>query len=148
MFQLLWSPVHDTRSLLCQLTALCRGNPLVLYWGCVRFESRSGHQLYWGVSWFTSVPPGKWWDSTSIRPRPLPPTLFPIHPSPIILPYDAMRSRYWKRRYITHEPGCFRGYLPSLCLFATFDVCPLDQVGSRTWGVVLITLWFRLSSLS
>jgi hypothetical protein len=33
----------------------------------------------WGVSWVSSVPPGKFSGSISVRPRPLPSTYFPIH---------------------------------------------------------------------
>jgi hypothetical protein len=44
---------------------------LDLYFGGHRFESGPEQLLSWSYCWFTSVPAGKWRDSTSTRP-PLP----------------------------------------------------------------------------
>jgi hypothetical protein len=43
----------------------------------------------WGYSWSSSVPPGKFWDSVQIRPRPLPFTSSEIHYSLITIPLFA-----------------------------------------------------------
>jgi hypothetical protein len=45
--------------------------------------------FYPRFSWFFSASPGKFVDGTSIRPRPLPSEFFPIHYSPINLPFDG-----------------------------------------------------------
>jgi hypothetical protein len=57
----------------------CSGNARHLYSECAQFESRPWHWLCWGLSWSSSVLPGKFRDRTSIRPRPLPSESFPIH---------------------------------------------------------------------
>jgi hypothetical protein len=43
-----------------------------------------------GISWFSADPPGKCWDSTSIRPRPLPSKSFAIHYSLMIVPFEML----------------------------------------------------------
>jgi hypothetical protein len=60
-----------------------RGNALGLYSGGSRFESRLGRLLSWLRFLIVfSVLPGQCWDSTSIRPRPLPSKSFPnYHPT-------------------------------------------------------------------
>jgi hypothetical protein len=56
-----------------------------------QFESRSGHRLtYLRFLWFTSVPPGKYGSSASVRPAPLPSELFAVQDSPVILSSEAM----------------------------------------------------------
>jgi hypothetical protein len=54
-----------------------------------------GLNLGWDILtwflWFYSVPPDKFRDSTSIRPRPLPPKSSSIHHSFVIKPFDAMQ---------------------------------------------------------
>jgi hypothetical protein len=50
----------------------------------------------WGYSWFYLVPPGKSWNSTSIRPWPLPSKPFPTHHSSIIIPSGIIQSQFWK----------------------------------------------------
>jgi hypothetical protein len=59
-----------------------------------------------GFSCCSSVPPGKCWHNTSIRTIPFPSKSFQIHHSPIILPFDAMQSRYRQRRKISHKEIC------------------------------------------
>jgi hypothetical protein len=66
---------------------LLRGNIPDLYSVGARFESRPGHSLSWGSSWFSSRPPDKRRDNTYIKPWPLPSESFPIHPSS----YQPMR---------------------------------------------------------
>jgi hypothetical protein len=51
---------------------------------------------------FYSVPPRKCRDNTSMMPQPLPSKSFPIHHSPIILLFDAIRSSCWHRRSRNH----------------------------------------------
>jgi hypothetical protein len=66
------------------------GNPPDSYLGRARFDSRPEHLLSWlRISWFSSGPPGKCRDGTSIGPRPLPSKSFPVHHSSIILPFDV-----------------------------------------------------------
>jgi hypothetical protein len=45
---------------------------------------------YWGFSWSSLVPSGKWWDSASIRLWPLHSNSIAISPPFIILPFGAM----------------------------------------------------------
>jgi hypothetical protein len=67
----------------------CSGNAL---FGGNRFDSRPGYPLsQMQCSWILSVPPGKFRDSPSIRPQPLPSTSCPIHYLPVILPFDAYK---------------------------------------------------------
>jgi hypothetical protein len=47
-----------------------------------------------GISWLSSVPPDKWWDSKSITPVQLPLTRFMIHHSVIILSSDTTLTPY------------------------------------------------------
>jgi hypothetical protein len=75
-------PVH---SLFTESSYHSSSNALDLYSGGARFESRPSYQLSSLMSsWFSSVHPCKYRDSTSIRPRPLPSKLFPIHQSSAI----------------------------------------------------------------
>jgi hypothetical protein len=58
-------------------------NALALHSGGVRLESRPWHCLLWlRFSWFSLIPPGKFWDSTSIRLRPNRSIYLPVYDSP------------------------------------------------------------------
>jgi hypothetical protein len=59
---------------------VCEREAVGLYLREARFESRPGHQASLQF-WFSSVPPCKWWDSTSYRSLPYPSMTFPIHQS-------------------------------------------------------------------
>jgi hypothetical protein len=55
-------------------------NASEFYLGSIRFEFGSRH--WWSgqdFRWFFMTPSGKFWDSTSIRPRSLPSKYFPIY---------------------------------------------------------------------
>jgi hypothetical protein len=67
-------------------------NAIGLHSGGVRFESRPGHPLSWlrFFSWFSSVPPSKYWDTISIRLRSLPSKSFPIHHSSLHLTLHSL----------------------------------------------------------
>jgi hypothetical protein len=68
---------------------------LYLYSTSDRFESWPRHWLSWlKCAWFLSVPRGKYRDGTSIWPRSLVSKSFEIHHCRIILPSDAVYSRY------------------------------------------------------
>jgi hypothetical protein len=47
--------------------------------------------------------PGKYCDSASIRQLSFSFKSFPIHPSPVILPYDAISSQVLRRLYVSPE---------------------------------------------
>lgn len=53
-----------------QLTSWCRGKVLNLYLEYAWLASRPGRRLCWGFSWFSSVPPCKFWVTIYIRPQP------------------------------------------------------------------------------
>jgi hypothetical protein len=68
----------------CYRAGWCSGHVPELYWGGTRFESRQDISYpLWDFSCLSSVPPGKFWDNTSIGPRPLPSKSFPTPYSPI-----------------------------------------------------------------
>jgi hypothetical protein len=70
-----------------ELTDWCSGNIVDLYMARIA-------DILTNIWWLSSVPPGKYWDSTLIWPRPmLPSEAFQIHHSSVILPFDAM-SKY------------------------------------------------------
>jgi hypothetical protein len=50
----------------------------------------------WGFMLFSTVPPGKYWDSTPITPGLLPAKSFPVHNSFIVLPFDIILFSYWQ----------------------------------------------------
>jgi hypothetical protein len=62
--------------------------------------SNIGRDIGYAFPWVFSILPGKYQDSISIRLRRLPSESFPINYSLIILPFDAVYSRYWQRRII------------------------------------------------
>jgi hypothetical protein len=68
------------------------GCGLDLYCGSAQFESRQGHQLYWGLSRFFSVPLNRNRDCSSIIPLQLPSKCFPINYLSAILLFDAIET--------------------------------------------------------
>jgi hypothetical protein len=66
-----------------------RGDASDLCSGSSRFEFWPRHHYSDRVS---SVPPGKYWDTNCIRPRPLPSKSLPVCHSLVILPSDAVPS--------------------------------------------------------
>jgi hypothetical protein len=62
--------------------------------GGALFESQPGHWLFWlKFLWFSSVPPGKCWDSTLIMPQPLFSKLFPLHLSSYCLMLRVLQNK-------------------------------------------------------
>jgi hypothetical protein len=62
-----------------------------LYSGDAWFESCwDTDYTYWEFLWFSSVSPCKCWDSTSVRPLPLPSLSFPINYSSAIRTFDSI----------------------------------------------------------
>jgi hypothetical protein len=57
----------------------------------------------WPCSWFPPARPEKFWDSISIRPLPLPSKSFPVRHLSIIVPFDKLECRYWRRRSVNHN---------------------------------------------
>jgi hypothetical protein len=56
-----------------------------------------------GFSYFSSTPSGKFRDSISIKPQPLPPKTVQIHHLSVILPFDAIQYRLRDCHEITNE---------------------------------------------
>jgi hypothetical protein len=77
------------------------------------------------LSYSSSVPPSKFRDSISIRPRRLPSKLFPSHQSPIFLPFDrAHQDMPLLLKKCSHLPS-ERLHVPSItfctpCMTQTF----------------------------
>jgi hypothetical protein len=73
-------------------------NPRHLYaWiaGCLSKGSSGGWgtgYAEWRSLWIYTVPPEKYWGSTSYRSLPLPSQSLTFHPSALILPFDASRE--------------------------------------------------------
>jgi hypothetical protein len=70
---------------------------VIILCACIReaLDSNLGRDtLDWGLPRFSSVRPGKYWDSTSIRSRSSPTNLW------VILSSDTILSRHWRRRWI------------------------------------------------
>jgi hypothetical protein len=61
------------------------------------FGPESGY-LYWGFSWFCSVPPGNVGILSYVRPRPPPSLTFPTHHSPLIVSFDTINLSHLQRR--------------------------------------------------
>jgi hypothetical protein len=62
-------------------------NPIA-YLGGSKFQSLPRDCVLWQTVWFSSAPPGKFQDSTSIRPQLLPSRCFPVHYSTVIIPFS------------------------------------------------------------
>lgn len=89
--------------------------PAVKFWTCIREVQGSNlglvrHALT-EVFRDLSVPPGKCWDNTSIRPRTLPTKSFPVYYSPVNLPFDAV---VWNADSTTKQWIQFPGLYQSL----------------------------------
>lgn len=66
-------------------------NALDLYSTDAWLEPRPTYrQAWWGLSWFSRVPPLTCRNTSSIGPPPLLPTSFPIHNSSVILSFNAI----------------------------------------------------------
>jgi hypothetical protein len=75
---------------------------LDFYLGGVGFDSLLRHRHSWLIfPSFSSVPPAKFLESTSIGPRPVASKSFPVHHSSIIASLDAKQSR--QRRKLKHK---------------------------------------------
>jgi hypothetical protein len=74
-----------------------------LYSRVTRFQTRQGYRIpCLTFPWFSSVPQGKYQNSTSVKIRLSSSRSFLIHHSPIILPFNATYFRYFESHKSNH----------------------------------------------
>jgi hypothetical protein len=159
-----WQPYGPPRPVTYR-TGWPRSKAVALYSGGVRLDlSQDTGYADWCYSWFPSVTPTKFQDTTSIRPQPLPSNLS------IVLPSDALYCRYWNRCQITHEKNPFTPVSPKwtfsfrlpdwkfLCISHLTHACHMsrksqfDRCNNILWTVwiknlVVYAIFFNLLSL-